>query len=306
MATDAATSRRKAIVTSPDRVLWPAVGFTKGGMIDYYTAIAPVLLPHLAGAPVTLRRFPEGVDGPGWYQTECRNAPAWVATTEVRGERGAGQRYCRIESVDALIWAANIGSIEFHPLAVRVDRPHEAAMLILDLDPGPPASIVDCCSVALELRSMLVEMGVASPVVKTSGSLGLHLVVPLGPGHSFDAVKATARRMGDALARRRPDLVTDRATRAERRGRVFVDWIANDSIRSIVAPYSLRALRWPLVSTPLRWEEVEAAVAGHDPRLLWFGPRAVLERVDRDGDLFAGALGRPQVLGVLPEVREEA
>jgi bifunctional non-homologous end joining protein LigD len=277
-------------LTSPERMLWPRAQFTKGRMLDYYRSIAPVLLRHLAGRPVTLYRAPEGVDGPGWYQTECRGAPSWLRTVEVRGERGAGQRYCVIDDVDGLLWAANLGAIEFHPLSTTLDRLGEPSVLVFDLDPGEDASILDCGRVALTLRERLAAVGLTA-VAKTSGSAGLHVVAPLAPGAGFRDTKAFARRFAADLERRTPDLVVARSVRAERRGRVFVDWVANDLVRSIVGPYSLRALPWPLVSTPVAWDELREAVDANAAERLWFMPTAVLDRVERLGDLFAVALG---------------
>jgi bifunctional non-homologous end joining protein LigD len=282
---------RTVRVTSRERILWPVAGFTKGQLIDYLLAVAPVLLPHLAGRPVTLRRFPEGVDGPGWYQTECRGAPDWLPSVVVRGARGAGQRYCVIDERAALVWAANRGAVEFHPLPTRTDAVGVPTALVLDLDPGPPASVVDACRVAIAARDVLVADGLR-PVVKTSGSLGVHVVAPLVPGHTFAQTKAYARRLAERLAAdpALDGLVVARTDRALRAGRVLVDWIANDLVRSIAAPYSPRAMPWPVVSTPLRWEEVEALAAGDGDLRAWFLPDAVIARVERDGDLFDGAL----------------
>jgi bifunctional non-homologous end joining protein LigD len=278
-------------ISSPARVMWPAANVTKSELIDYLLAIAPVLLPHLRGRPVTLRRFPEGVDGPGWYQTECRGAPDWVPWVEVRGARGGGQRYCRIEEPAALAWAANRGAIEIHPLPTATDRLGEPTGVIVDLDPGPPASVVEACRVAVAVRDVLVGAGL-EPVAKTSGSRGLHVVAALQPGHSFATTKAYVRRLAEGL---RDDpalggLVVVTNDRAARTGRVLVDWVANDLVRSIAAPYSPRALAWPTVSTPLTWDEVAAIATGHQPAA-WFLPDAVLDRVARHGDLFAPALG---------------
>jgi bifunctional non-homologous end joining protein LigD len=279
------------VLTSPDRVLWPERGFTKGQMVAYYEAVAPVMLPHLARRPMTLYRAPEGIDTAGWYQTECRGAPSWMATVEVRGARGAGQRYCVIETLDGLLWAANRGAIEFHPLPTRIDRLGEPTAVVFDLDPGPAASIADCCRVALLLRDALDGSGL-TPVVKTSGSAGLHVVAAIAPGQTFAASKQFVREHARTLARQHPSLVVDRSVRAERHGRVFVDWVANDLVRSIVAPYSLRAVAWPVASTPLNWEEVAATAERGTGEGMWFLPGAVLGRVERHGDLFAAALER--------------
>jgi bifunctional non-homologous end joining protein LigD len=282
-------------LTNPDRVLWPRTGFTKRELIDYYLGIADVLLPHLRERPVTLRRFPEGVDGPGWYQANCRGRRAWVTTHDVRGQRGELLRYCLVDECATLAWLANLGTIELHPFLWRVASPAEPSALVLDLDPGPPASLVAAAKVALLARAVLQERGIDA-AVKTSGSLGLHLYVPLAAGHSFDATKRFARTVAERLAAEAPDLVLATSSRAERAGRVFVDWVQNDANRSTVAAYSVRATPWPLVSTPVTWAEVETAASEGRGELLLFGPRQVRERVARFGDLFAPALDRTHTL----------
>jgi bifunctional non-homologous end joining protein LigD len=283
-------------LTSPERVLWPEPGFTKGQMLDYYEAIAPVMLPHLARHPMTLYRAPEGVDVAGWYQTECRGAPSWMETVELRGARGAGQRYCVIDSLDGVRWAANRGAIEFHPLPTTVDRLGKPTAVVFDLDPGPPASIVDCCRVALLIRDLLADVRMRA-VVKTSGSTGVHVVAGIGPDQTFEETKRFVREQAAVLARTHSSLVVDRSVKAERSGRVFIDWVANDLVRSIVAPYSLRAAAWPVASTPLSWDEVGAAADGAPRQDLWFLPATVLDRVARFGDLFKAAV---ETTGDLP------
>jgi bifunctional non-homologous end joining protein LigD len=284
-------------LSNPGRVLWPATGFTKGEMIDYYRAVAPTMLPHLRGRGITLRRFPEGVDGPGWYQANCRGRPPWVSTQDVTGRRGETLRYCRIEDEATLVWVANLGTIEIHPFIGLAQRPAEPTALVLDLDPGAPASLVACSRVAVMLRDLLARHGLDS-VVKTSGSVGMHVFAPLQPGHTFTATKAVARALARHLARREPDLVIDRVTRTDRAGRVFIDWVQNDETRSTVAPYSLRATPWPLVSMPVAWREVERAAATGDAASLLFRPRDAVRRIDGHGDLFEAAL---LGAGVLPD-----
>jgi bifunctional non-homologous end joining protein LigD len=285
-------------LTNLDRVLWPETGHTKRQMLEYLLAVAPALLPHLRGRSITLRRFPEGVDGPGWYQANCRGHPEWMAVQEVRGRRGDVLRYCVVETAAALVWVANLGTIELHPFLGTVDRPDEPTAIVVDLDPGPPAALVASARVALETREVLVAAGL-DPVVKTSGSIGLHVMAPLEPGHSFVETKAAVRALAEVLARRLPDLVAPRIERRARSGRVFVDWVQNDESRSTVAPYSLRATPWPLVSTPVTWDEVEAALTAGRADLLLFPPDAVLRRLDRAGDLFAPVLTG---VGRLPEI----
>jgi bifunctional non-homologous end joining protein LigD len=281
---------REVAISHPARILWPRVGFTKRELIDYLLAVAPVLLPHIRDRGLTLRRFPESVDGPGWFQAECRGCPAWLRTFDVPGRGRQTWHYCVIDDTAGLAWAANIGTLELHPFLSTVERPTEPTALVLDLDPGPPAGLLDCARVALILRDRLDALGLPS-YAKTSGSVGLHVYVPLAAGHSFEQTKAFARTLARELATDRPDLVTDVITRSRRAGLVYLDWIQNDASRSTVAAYSLRATPWPLVSTPVTWAELEEAVDAGRPEQLVFGPRDVLERVERLGDLFAPAAG---------------
>ncbi|MDQ3991382.1 MAG: non-homologous end-joining DNA ligase [Actinomycetota bacterium] len=286
---------RRVRVTTLDRVLWPDAGFTKRQMIEYYVRVAPVLLPHLARRPITLHRFPEGVEGPGWYQARCRGRPAWMSAHVVRGRTGEAIDYCLIEDVASLVWAANLGTIELHPFLAPAERPDEPTVVAFDLDPGPPADLVDCCEVALWLREVLDGLGLEA-FAKTSGAVGLHVYVPLGPGHRYDATKPFARGVARLLAERNPDRVIERMTRSLRPGKVLVDWLQNDPTRSTVAPYSLRAMAWPTVSTPVTWDEVEGAVRDRSPGTVTFQPGDVLDRIERMGDLFGPVLEIDQSL----------
>lgn len=255
-------------LTNLDRVLWPRAGFTKGDMIAYYRAIAPVLLPHLADRALTLWRYPSGVHRRGFWQNECRGAPEWLRTVELRG-----QRFCVADDEDSLLWLANLGAVELHPFPFRLREPETPLALVLDLDPGPPAGLEECGRVALLLRERL-----ESARVKTSGRGGLHVLAP--PPPTFAEAKAQARRLAQGLAAERPDLVVAFQRREARRGKVLVDWLQNDPTRSTVAPYSLRGAERPLVSTPVTWEEVERGE-------LAFEADEVLARVDRLGDLLS-------------------
>lgn len=265
-------------LTNLDRVLWPETGFTKGDLVAYYRAVAPVLLPHLERRPLTLWRFPSGVHRRGWWQNECRGAPEWLATAELRG-----QRFCVVDDAASLVWVANQGTVELHPFPLRLDAPEQAARLLLDLDPGPPATILDCCDVALAARD-LVGSGV---LVKTSGSAGLHVVVPLPRPLPLAEAKTQARELAGRLAESLPERIVVEQRRAARAGKVLVDWLQNDATRTTVAPYSLRATRTPSVSTPLRWEEVERAAMERRPELLRVTPAGALARLERDGDLWS-------------------
>jgi bifunctional non-homologous end joining protein LigD len=282
-------------LTSLDRVLWPAAGFTKGDMLAYYEAIAPVLLPHLAGRPLTLGRFPAGVDRPGFATTECRGRPDWVRTVPVALRSGEVREQCVIDDLPSLLWAVNLGTIEFHAFPSAAGRLEEPAFVVLDLDPGPGTGIVECCRVAVWLREMLDD-GELKGFCKTSGGYGLHVYVPLGPGHSFAESKAFARSLAVRLARERPDAVTDRREMSSRAGRVLVDWVPNSARALTITPYSLRAADTPAVSTPVAWDEVEATASRVPNPEMRFEADDALDRVRALGDLFRPVLELPQRL----------
>jgi bifunctional non-homologous end joining protein LigD len=287
-----------------DRVLWPSTGFTKGGMIDYYVRIAPLLLPHLHRRPITMWRYPEGVQAKGWWQNECRGAPDWVPVYEYDGADGRHHRHCVVDDVATLLWVGNQGTIELHPFLFRAERPSTPLVMVFDLDPGEPATLADACAVGLRVRELLDETGLQA-FAKSSGSKGLHVYVPLNEPHTFDETKAFARTFASILARERDDVV-DRQSRSIRHGKVLLDWLQNDAFRSTVAPYSLRATPEPNVSMPVTWEDVEHAAAGDASRLLP-GPEETLERVERGGDPFAAVLTLHQRLpGSDPGARRRA
>ena len=275
-------------ITNPDRILWPATGTRKRDLIDYYLAVAPALVPHVAGRGLTLGRWPEGVDATGWLQAECRGRPPWMAAFPTTTRQGGSFEYCVVDDRAGLAWLANLGTVELHPFLATAERPTEPSWLVFDLDPGVPASIVDCCRVALRLREMLGRLGLEA-YPKTSGMLGLHVFAPLAAGHTFAATKALARRIARELSTRDAG-VTDRMARDERAGKVYVDWVQNDASRSTVAVYSPRAATAPWVSTPVTWDEVASTARAGDRASLRFGLRDVLDRLDRVGELFAPVL----------------
>jgi bifunctional non-homologous end joining protein LigD len=282
-------------LTSLDRVLWPATGFTKGDMLTYYEAIAPVLLPHLAGRPLTLGRFPGGVQRPGFATTECRGRPDWVRTVAVPLRSGEVREQCVVDDLPSLLWVANLGSIELHAFPSAAGRLEEPAFVVFDLDPDPGVGLSECCRIALWLRDALADDGLQG-VCKTSGGLGLHVYVPLAPGHSFGESKTFARSLAVRLAGERPDLVTAGREISSRPGRVLIDWIPNSPRSLTVAPYSLRAADVPSVSTPVGWAEVEAAASRSGGEGMTFSSREVLERASAMGDLFRAVLELPQQL----------
>jgi bifunctional non-homologous end joining protein LigD len=273
-----------------DKVMYPRAGFTKGQVVDYYTRIAPALLPHLRGRPLTLKRYPDGVEGEYFYEKQCpRHRPEWVRTAPVHSRRNGGRTidYCLAEDLPTLVWLAQIGDLELHTslaLAEDVLRPR---ILAFDLDPGPPATIVECARVALDLREIFDHLGMQA-FPKTSGSKGMQVYVPLNvPGVTYDDTKGFARGLAELLERRRPDLVVSDMKKTLRGGKVLVDWSQNDEHKTTVSVYSLRARERPTVSTPLAWAEVEAVLRTEDPDSLAFISDAVLDRVAARGDLFA-------------------
>jgi bifunctional non-homologous end joining protein LigD len=266
-------------LTSLDRVLWPATGFTKRDLVDYYTAVAEVLLPHLAGRPVTLGRFPGGIDGPGFAQTECRGRPDWMATKRLTLRSGEVREFCLVQDLASLLWVANQATIELHPYLGGGDAGEDAVLALFDLDPGAGAGPLDVARVALRLWSLLEEAGLAS-FPKASGGLGMHVYVPLNVPHRYEAVRAYC----DEVAGRLPDAA------------VRVDCAQNHPRRSMIAPYSLRAADTPTVSAPLAWEEVAEAVAARRPELLLFAAERMPERVAERGDPFRPVLELEQRL----------
>ncbi len=280
-----------------DKVFYPATGFTKGEMIDYYIRIAPVLLPHLAGRPVTLKRYPGGAADDFFYQKECpSHRPDWVPTAPVWSEgNNRNINFCLLADVPALVWAANLAALELHTslsLAVAVATP---TMLVFDLDPGPPATVVDCAQVGLWLKAVFDRHGLAS-FPKTSGSKGLQVYIPLNTPTDYDRTKSFARALAQLLEKQHPNKVVSRMTKALRTGKVFVDWSQNDEHKTTVCVYSLRAREKPTASAPVTWDEVAAAWEKRDATLLAFEAADVLARVEKYGDLFAPVLTLKQKL----------
>jgi bifunctional non-homologous end joining protein LigD len=287
---------RDVRLTSLERVLWPDAGLTKGWLLRSYLALAPVLLPHLRGHPITMWRYPEGIARPGWWQNECRGAPPWVSVYGYTGADGRGHRHCVIDDVSSLMWLVNLGTVEIHPFPFSTERDDAPSWLVFDLDPGEPAGLQEACQVAATLHDVLIGQGVES-FPKTSGAKGIHVFVPLHGSATFPEAKAYGRTVAAYLASEAPHLVVKRQARALRSGKVLIDWLQNDRFRSTVAPYSLRATPTPNVSTPLDWAEVRAVADGSaDEAALSFDVGEVLARVERDGDLFAPVLTMTQSL----------
>jgi bifunctional non-homologous end joining protein LigD len=302
---------RKLSLTNLDKVLYPAAGFTKGQVIDYYVRIAPVLVPHLAGRPLTMKRYPGGVDQEYFFEKNApMHRPDWVKTAPIfSGSNRRTIHYILADDLATLVWIANLASIELHPslsLAADIATP---TMIVFDLDPGPPANIIQCAQVGLWVRDIFAHFGLQS-FPKTSGSKGLQVYVPLHTPTSYEQTKPFAHAVARLLEHEHPALVVSEMKKAVRTNKVFVDWSQNDEHKTTISIYSLRARERPTVSTPVTWEEVEGALKKKDPQRLVFESKDVLSRVDKMGDLFGPVLTLkqklPQLAGLAASEPEES
>jgi len=293
-ATHVQIDGRRLRVTNLDKVLYPATGFTKGQVVDYYARIAAVMLPHLHGRPVTMLRLPDGVAGARFFEKRCPgHRPAWLDTVALDADSDIAA--CSIDSRPALVWTANLAALELHTPQARAADPWRPTAIVFDLDPGPGTDLVDCARVALALHDLLEQLGLRA-VAKTSGAKGLHLSVGLRASVDDDTTKAFALALGKVLESRDPKRVTVTMARDRREGRVFVDWSQNDRHKTTVCAYSLRATERPGVSTPVSWDELRATADSGDAGALAFDPPTVLERVAAFGDLYAASLAEDQDL----------
>jgi bifunctional non-homologous end joining protein LigD len=288
---------RQLKLSNLDKVLYPATGFTKGQVIDYYARIAPVLVPHLAGRPLTLKRYPNGVDSEYFFEKNATaHRPDWIKTAPIWSEHNRRTiQYILADDLPTVVWMANLAAIELHPslsLAKAIDSP---TMLVFDLDPGPPANIVQCAQVGMWLREIFEHFRLQS-FPKTSGSKGLQIYVPLNGPTSYEATKPFAQALARLLEDQHRELVVSDMKKELRKGKVFVDWSQNDQHKTTIAVYSLRAREHPTVSTPVKWEEVEHLLKKKDANLLVFEAGEVLKRVEKMGDLFEPVLKRKQKL----------
>src|SRR4051794_6855495 len=296
---------RTLTLSNLDKVLYPDVGFTKGEVLDYYTRIAPVLVPHVANRPLTFKRYPDGVDGKFFFEKNApSHTPDWVPRVTLPSPGSTKNRstlnYAVMNDLPTLVWAANLAALEFHVpmwqvnLRARTDanKTHNPDLMVFDLDPGPPATIVECCEVAQHVRTVLDADGLSS-YPKTSGSKGLQLYVPLDAKKPWEDVHTYARQLAQRLEKEHPTLVVWNMKKELRTGKVLVDWSQNNSAKTTVAVYSLRARPAPTVSTPVTWDEVESCA---DPADLRFTSTDVLARVADMGDLFEPTLRGGQVL----------
>jgi bifunctional non-homologous end joining protein LigD len=291
---------RTLSLSNLDKVLYPEAGFTKGQVIDYYARVAPVLLPHLRDRPLTLKRYPNGVDQEFFYEKQCpAHRPAWVQTAAVWSRQSKRTiDFCLCQDLPTLVWLANLADLELHTslaLAADVTKP---TMLVFDLDPGAPAAILECAQVALWVRELFAALGLES-LIKTSGSKGMQAYVPLNTDVTYDQTKPFAQAVAQLLEKQHPDLVVSSMAKERRKGKVLVDWSQNDEHKTTVNVYSLRAREQPTVSTPLEWDEVSAALEAGDDAALSFTSDDVLDRAERLGDVFAPTLELEQELPAL-------
>lgn len=283
-------------LTNLDKVFY-ADGFTKGQVLDYYIRIAPVLLPHIADRPMSLKRYPHGAEGKFFYQKECpSNHPQWFTTTPVWSDgRGKHINFCVIDSLPSLIWSANMAVLELHPALSRIKNISCPTMMVFDLDPGEPASMIECAEVGLLLRSILAAYGLDS-FPKTSGSKGLQIYAPLNTVCSYEQTKLFAQQLAKNLEASRSDLIVAKMRKELRVGKVFIDWSQNDEHKTTVSVYSLRAKSRPTASAPVTWGEVETVFKSRNPSIIDFTSQQLLDRVDKYGDLFADVLTLQQGL----------
>ena len=288
---------RQIKLSNLEKILYPKVGFTKGQVADYFMRVAPVLLPHLAGRPLTLKRYPEGVEGMFFYEKNCpKYRPDWVKTAKVWSESNHRfMFYCVVDELPTLIWLANLADLELHTSLATAPDIHRPTVIAFDLDPGPPANIVQCCQVGLWVRDIFEQFGLQA-FPKTSGSKGLQIYVPLNTPVTYDQTKAFAKGVARLLEDRCPDQVISDMKKALRTNKVFVDWSQNDDHKTTICVYSLRARERPTVSTPVTWKEVESCLKKADPDLLVFTSDDVLARVEKLGDLFEPVLRLKQNL----------
>ena len=289
------------------KVMYPATGFTKAQVIDYYVRIAPVLLPHLRGRPLTMKRYPEGVAGMHFYEKNCpTHRPEWVTTAPIWSEGNRRNvNYILANDLSTLVWMANLAAIELHPslsLAKKIEQP---TMMVFDLDPGPPANIVQCAQVGLWLREIFEHFGLRS-FPKTSGSKGLQIYIPLNTPTSYDVTKPFAHALARLLEDQRRQLVVSDMKKMLRVGKVLVDWSQNDDHKTTICVYSLRAKDRPSASTPVTWDEVNLMLEKRDPSLLVFLCEQTLQRVEKMGDLFEPVLKLKQKLPALSAIENES
>jgi bifunctional non-homologous end joining protein LigD len=285
---------KKLTLSNLEKVLYPAAHFTKARVIDYYTRVAAAIIPHLKDRPLTLKRYPNGVDGEFFYEKNCPLfRPSWIRTAH--REKETSVDYCVINDLPSLVWVANLAAIELHTLLSLGGRSQRPTMIVFDLDPGPSRDVMHCAEIALRLRDFFKGMGLES-FAKTSGGKGIHMAIPLNSAVIYDQTKEFAHRIALTMEQKFPDEITSQMNKTLRPGKIFIDWSQNSEHKTTVCPYSLRAQKKPSVSTPVTWKELETACAKKDPKRLTFSPEDVIQRIQRSGDPYAPVLTLKQKL----------
>lgn len=294
---------RQLKLSNLDKVLYPATGFTKKDVIDYYIRIAPAIIPHLSGRALTMKRYPNGVDSEYFYEKNApKHRPDWVNTVPVWSHgNNRTMHYVEVSDLPTLVWLANLAALELHPSLALAKDVACPTMMVFDLDPGPPANIVQCCEVGLWLREIFEHFGLQS-FPKTSGSKGLQIYVPLNTPTSYDSTKPFAHALAQLLEHDHPGKVVSDMKKQIRSGKVFVDWSQNDEHKTTVAIYSLRAREHPTVSTPVSWDEVERTFKKKDATVLVFEAPKTVARFEKMGDLFEPVLTLKQKLPTLKDL----
>lgn len=287
---------KRLSLSNLEKEFYPACGFTKAHILEYYRRAAPFILPHLQRRALTLKRYPHGVEAGFFFEKRCpEHRPAWVQTAEVRHD-AEPMTVCLVNDLETLIWVANLASLELHVPLARAATAETPDSVVFDLDPGEPADVLTCARVALILRDLFSRLRLES-LVKTSGRKGLHVFIPLNrPATTFDETKSFSRAVALVLEKNYPQLVTAKMAKEQRTGRVFINWSQNDAAKTMISAYSLRALEKPLVSFPLAWEELELLAEIGDAERLKFSPTEAINRAEKTGDLFREVLLREQRL----------
>jgi bifunctional non-homologous end joining protein LigD len=288
---------KRLSLSNLEKDLYPSYGFTKAHILEYYRRIARFILPHLQGRALTLKRYPEGVEQDFFFEKRCpSHRPAWVKTAELRRDDGERMTVCLVNDLETLMWVENLASVELHVPLARAASPEVPDSMVFDLDPGEPADILDCARVALILRDLFNPLGLTS-YVKTSGQKGLHVYVPLNrPETTFEDTKQFSKAVAEIMQKNYPDLVTAKMAKEYRKGRVFINWSQNDSKKTMICIYSLRAREKPIVSFPLTWRELEDLAGQGDPEKLHVTHSEAVRRAEKQGDLFQEMLVKKQKL----------
>ncbi|HKH42015.1 MAG TPA: non-homologous end-joining DNA ligase [Solirubrobacterales bacterium] len=296
---------RRLKLTNLDKVLYPKTKTTKAEVIDYYARVADLILPHLKGRPLTLKRYPDGVDRFNFYEKNCpKHRPDWVKTTPIYVDRRAGEiDFCLCENRATLIWMAQLASLELHPSLSKATRMEQPTVLAFDLDPGPPAGLVECCKVALRVRDLFGAFGLEG-FPKVSGGKGLQVYFPLNTKVSYEQTSPFAKAVAQLLEKQTPKDVVSKMAKVDRRGKVFVDWSQNHQKKTTIAVYSLRAREHPTASVPLQWREVERTAKGGDTEKIRFEIPEAVKRVEKEGDLFEPVLKLKQKLPALDRLED--